>query len=182
MIRRFLTRLRDYDLVADNARGLRRALDTQNRAVEDLHRQLEARDAQIERVRDEYAALEKRHADVEAASVDAERVALFKRLQPIATQLPTLRAALDEGADVSGRDVVDLLSPLEEALRDLGFVHIGEAGKQVAYDPKRHKAVGRGADSLESGDLVRVRYVGYLYGGKVVCKAEVTPVKQEAGP
>jgi molecular chaperone GrpE (heat shock protein) len=179
-LRNVFHKLRDYDLLEDNARGLRRALETQERVGEDLRAQLEERDTRIEKLRGEYAALQERQAQRGEESAHAERLALFKRLRPIATQLPTLRAAINDGADITAHDVIDLLSPLDQTLHDLGFEVIGEAGAQVSYDPQRHKAVGREAHSVAPGDTVRVRYVGYLYDDKVVCKAEVTQVRQQA--
>lgn len=171
-------KLRNYDLLVDNLHGLRRALGTQRRAADELAAQLEQRSAQISELRKEYAALEARQNHMGASSVRDERLALFKRLQPVATQLPTLRAALADGANLSPRDVLDLLTPLDEMLRDLGFEQIGEAGTEVPYDPRKHRAVGRGARSIAPEAPVRVRYVGYVYDGEIVCKAEVTLAQQ----
>lgn len=173
-------RLQNYDRLVDTVHGLRRALDTQNRALDDLHQQLDDREGQIKKLQNEYVALQQFHSQGEGASLVADRLDVFKRLQSIAVQLPTLRAAVDDGAGLAARDVLDLLAPFDEMLRDFGFERIGQAGAQAPYDPTRHRPVGRGARSVESGDMVRIRYVGYLYEGQVVCKAEVTGVVQPA--
>ena len=172
-------RLAHYDRLVDSVRGLRRVIETQKRAIEDLHRQLEARDASIEKLRAEYAALQARRGESRSDIIRAERLAVFRRMQEVVTQLPTLRAAVEEGADLSARDVLGLLAPLEQVWRDLGFEVIGEAGQIVPYDPKLHRPVGREARSVNPDDAVRVRYVGYTYNGEIVCKAEVTRVEQE---
>ncbi len=165
---------RNYDALAETASGLRRALATKDRALDDAQHQIDARDAQIAKLRQEYAALDARLARSGVDLAEAERLALFRRLQPVVTQLPTLRAALDGGADLAARDVLDLLAPLDEMLADLGFERIGDAGVQTRFDPRRHQPVGQGARAIAPDDMVRVRYVGYIYHGDIVCKAQVT--------
>jgi hypothetical protein len=171
-------KLANYDLLAENVVGLRRALETQQRQAEDLQNELERRDGQIVQLREEYGALQARQVASGSATTRDERLGLFRRLQVIATQLPTMRAALENGADLRAQDVLEMLRPLDQMLLDLGFERIGDAGTEVAFNPTRHKPVGRGAASIIVDDKVRIRYVGYLYQGDVVCKAEVTLVDQ----
>lgn len=169
---------RNFDGLAENVIGLRRAIDTQVRQSDELLRQLDERDAEIERLRQEYAMLEAKQSTSETASTRDTHLDVFRRIQGIATHLPTMQVAVSEGADVRAQDVLALLRPLDQLLADLGFEMIGSAGQETSYDPTRHRAVGTGAQSVSPQDKVRVRFVGYLYGGEVVCKAEVTPVKQ----
>jgi TolA-binding protein len=171
-------KVKNYDRLVETVQGLRRALETQKRALDDLHQQLDDKEAQIKILQNEYTALQQSQSQSEGASQAADRLDVFKRLQSIAVQLPTLRAAIAEGGDLTARDVLDLLAPFDEMLRDFGFERIGEAGAQVPFDSTRHRPVGRGARSISSTDVVRVRYVGYLYRGEVVCKAEVAPIAQ----
>jgi len=168
-----------YDLLAENAVGLRRALETQKRQVEELQRQLDESEQEIQRLRAEYVSLETRQSLAGSVSVRDERLAMFRNLQAMLTQLPTMQVAIEEGADIRAQDVLDLLRPLDQLLVDLGFERIGEAGKEVAFDPTRHKAVGRGAQSVIPADQVRIRFVGYIFDGEVACKAEVTLVERK---
>lgn len=168
-----------YDQLAENAIGLRRALETQQRQAEELQRQLEESDEEIRRVRTEYASLETRQSLAGSVSVRDERLTIFHSLQTMLTQLPTMRAAIEEGADIRAQDVLEMLRPLDQLLVDLGFDRIGEAGKEVAFDPTRHKPVGREAQSVAPEDQVRVRYVGYTFDGEIACKAEVTLVERK---
>ena len=172
-----IARLRHYDLLVENVRGLKHALNTHKRTAEDLRKQLKSRDEQIKELRKEYAALEKRKAGEGVASTQSEQMRMFKQLQPVITQLPTVRAALDNGSDISARDVVDLLAPLDELLADSGFEMIGAAGDETSFDPTLHKAVGKGARSVETDEAVRVRYVGYRYQGDIMAKAQVTRIE-----
>jgi hypothetical protein len=171
--------LRYDQLVAKYAR-LRRAHDRQQRAVRDLGDHLQRRDEKIKRLRDEYSALQARQTESKEAIIRSERLAMFKRLQVLLTQLPSLRAAEAQGTQLSGRDVLSVLYPLDEMLRDVGFEVIGGAvGAEVPYNPLHHNPVGRGARSVAPEDLVRVRYVGYVYDGEIVSKAEVTLVSHK---
>lgn len=176
-----ITRLKaqNYDLLAENVLGLRRALETQQRQVEELQRQLDDRDQQNLGLRAEYAALENRRSTEGSVSVRDERLMIFHSLQGILTQIPTMRVAIEEGADLRAQDLFDVLRPLDQLFRDLGFEQIGEAGKEIRFDPTRHKPVGRGAQSIGPDDCVRVRYVGYLFEGEIACKAEVTLVDKK---
>jgi molecular chaperone GrpE (heat shock protein) len=168
-----------YDEAVERVQSLRRALQTQQQNNDDVRRRLKESEAEIARLRAEYQQREAAHARQTDEGQRDAYLAFFQRLQPVLTQLPTLQHAVDEGGDLSARDVLDCLSPLHPALRELGFAPIGEAGGEVGYDPLRHRPVGRGAASVAADDPVRVRYVGYLYGDAVVCKAEVVPIRPE---
>jgi molecular chaperone GrpE (heat shock protein) len=169
-----------YDRLAAKYAELLRVYGRQKQAVRDLTEQLQRRDEKIKRMRDEYAGLKARQVGSKEDIVRDERLAMFKRLQALVTQLPSLRAAGEQGTPPSGQDVLNMLYPLDEMLRDVGFEVIGgEVGEELPYDPLRHKPVGRGARSVTPGDVVRVRFVGYAYQGEIVSKAEVTLVSQQ---
>ncbi|NDJ54674.1 MAG: nucleotide exchange factor GrpE [Chloroflexi bacterium] len=167
-----------FDSLLERARGLQRALETYERVQADLHRQLEERDQQVEKLREEYNGLRNRNQANSASSTKSERLIFFDKLKTVMTQLPTMHKAVENGADLSARDVLALLAPLQDAFGELGFSAIGEAGGETEFDPTRHKAVGRKAAEVGTGDPVRVRYVGYLYSDEVVTKAEVTPIER----
>jgi molecular chaperone GrpE (heat shock protein) len=176
----FRTKSLRYDQLAARYAGLLRAQERQKRVARDLYDQLQRRDEKIKRLRDEYTALQARQIESREDIVRDERLAMFRRLQVLVTQIPSLRAAQDQGAQLSGSEVLSMLYPLEEMLRDVGFEAIGgEVGAEVPYDPLCHKPVGRGARSVTPEDIVRVRYVGYAYDGAVVSKAEVTLVSHK---
>jgi molecular chaperone GrpE (heat shock protein) len=174
------TKAMHYDRLAAKYAELLRAYDRQGRAMRDLTDQLQRRDEKIKRMREEYAGLQARQVGSKEDIVRDERLAMFKRLQALVTQLPSLRATGEQGRPPSGQDVLNMLHPLDEMLRDVGFEVIGGAvGEELPYDPLHHKPVGRGARSVAPGDVVRVRFVGYAYQGEVVSKAEVTLVSQK---
>lgn len=177
-LRREVMRLRAarYQQAIESVEGLRRANATLRRAQESLAGQLDERDALIDRLRGEYGALEDRSLRESQILGREQREHLFEQLRPLLVQMPTLVAALEQGADVPAQSVLALLAPLEELVDDLGLERIGQASEVIGYDPTRHQPAGMGGESLSPGDQVRVRYVGYLLDGDVVCKAEVTAI------
>lgn len=182
-LRREVTRwrARSYEDCVETVQGLRRAMETQRRVQGDLRQQLAVRDVQAANLRAEYAALQNHLASAESATAKTERLALFRQLQPVLVQLPTMRAAVESGADLTARDVLELLAPLDQLVEDLGLACIGEAGQETTYDPRLHRAVGRGAGSTQPGDRVGVRYVGFGLDGEVIAKAEVTRLAPGGG-
>jgi len=172
-------KLLHYDLLEESNRALQLALDTKGLEIRDMRSQLVHRDMRIEQLKTEYATLREQQSKAENRGVETERLTWFKKLQAVATQLPTVKAALEAGAPLSAHDMLGLISPMEEALHDQGFEPIGQAGGFTIFDPTRHHAVGRGARNLSASDVVRIRYVGYLFQGKVMSKAEVTRAESE---
>ncbi len=170
-------KLKQYDALVENLKGLQNALDTQQRALDEAHRQLDANREQVEKLHAEYARLEQRAAQMAESSGVATLQDMFRRLQPAAVQLPTIRTFVADGADISARDVLAVIAPLEQMLRDLGFEPIGEANGKLPFDPRLHQVTGPQAPPVE-GESVQVRYVGYRYKGQVLCKAQVTRLEQ----
>lgn len=94
--------------------------------------------------------------------------AFYRAIEPLLLQVPTVRAAAARNPDLPATVVLDLLSPLEEFLRESNFIPIGQPGEQTAYDPQLHQGSG-----LKAGEPVRVRTVGYLYEGRLLTRARV---------
>lgn len=173
---RFITtaereKLKSYDLLESNISGLRNALETQQRALDDAHQRLTANEEKARKLQQEYAQLQGKATQAASNDNEALLIDLFRRLQPVAVQLPTVRASIGGGAQVSGRDVLGLVAPIEAMLRDLGFETIGEVNQNVSFDPRLHQSTGQ--QSPSHGETVRVRYVGYRFKDQILCRAEV---------
>lgn len=171
-------KLAEYDALKANVDGMRQALDTQQRALDDTHRQVDSQREQLRKLQEEYKRLDSGRSQHVTGERDSTLLDLFKRLQGAAVQLPTIRAAVAGGAQLGAADVLGVVSPLETALRDLGFEPIGAANQTVEFDPTIHHAAGQQGAPPENGEQVRVRYVGYRYKDQIVCKAEVTRLEQ----
>ncbi len=164
-------KLQAYDRMQSALHESQAAAHSLERSVWRLNRQIEAQEAQI-------AELESRRPQV-SASVRETQLAIFRSLRPIVTELPSLRAAIKEGKSISAEDVLVVLSPLDEAVEEIGFKPFGLPEDTLPFDPERHRAVGKGARSVGPGDTVRVRHSGYTYNGEVIYKAHVTRIGNE---
>jgi molecular chaperone GrpE (heat shock protein) len=171
-------RLKDYDALGSNVAGLQQALATQQRALDEAHRQLDSRREEAKRLQTDYLALVQRLEQTATAGSESTMLDVYSRLQSVIVQLPTLRSSVAEGAPVSAADVLGVVAPLEEMFRDFGFEMIGEANQELAFDPRYHHLAGD-QTAPHAGERVRVTYVGYRFEGRVLCRAEVTRVEQK---
>jgi molecular chaperone GrpE (heat shock protein) len=176
---RFITsaereRLARFDLLESNLSGTRHALETQQRALDDANNQIDTLKEQITKLQQEYAQQAGRQSSAASHGTDAIYIDIFRRLQSIAVQLPTIRASAASGAQIGASDVLGVVAPLETMLRDLGFEPIGEANQVVSFDPRLHQLTGPSGSDIAEGDEVKVRFVGYRFRDQIVCRAEVT--------
>lgn len=163
---------KDYDRLAENLSGLREALETIKRSSEDMSLQLSARDNTILRLQTEYQQLREDIAAQKAADKDAILLDLFSRVRLTLVQAPSLRLAVRSGKAVTAQDILDVYALVEQVFTEVGFEKIGDAGDIVEFDPQLYAIAGPAAQSISPGDKVRIRYVGYRYNGRIVCKAE----------
>jgi molecular chaperone GrpE (heat shock protein) len=67
--------------------------------------------------------------------------------------------------------LVKLVYPLENLLKQWQIEPISFVGAEIPFDPQLHQLLEGNADS---GDLVKVRYVGYRQGEKLLYRAKVS--------
>lgn len=133
----------------------------------------EAHTVQVEQLRSAYGRLELEARDGAARAVDDQKLALYKHLEPLLTQLPIVRHAVAAGRPVEVTDLLDLLGPLDEALTALGFARIGEVGAVADFDPARHQWTS-GA-TPEPGTTVTVKHPGWALEERILRRARVGP-------
>ncbi|MCZ7542910.1 MAG: hypothetical protein M5R40_04950 [Anaerolineae bacterium] len=169
---------------------LRREMAHRRRVVTDLTGRIVTLEEAVVRAEAEAGALkslaEQRRAELsEALAREAEQLALFERLSGLLAQLATLERAVAEGGGaVAAGDVLALLSPLRQAMADMGFTAIGEPGAEVAFDPHLHQEAqsdNLARRALEAGQPVRVQFVGYRRGDHILRRAEVSAILVEDG-
>lgn len=88
-------------------------------------------------------------------------------------QWPTALSAIAQNPDLPAQRVIKLLNPLEKLLEAWEVAKIGQVGEETAYDPRQHQLLSGNA---EPGERVRVRYVGYQHGEKLLYRAQVEPI------
>lgn len=161
------------DRIADLERanvGLGAAADAQERVTAQKESALTDAEARIAELRGEAERVRVYYeAQMDDIRAD-ERAAQFEKLLPLLVQLPSLERAISEGVEIGAADVLKLLAPLDQMVKDMGYVKIGEPGEEVAFDPRLHSARG---DAPPPGRIARVRTVGFRREDEVIRRAQV---------
>lgn len=151
-----------------------------DRELSQLRLDVQARDEQIKKLREEYARREgASQGAVEAAGREAV-AKLLRAVAPILSQLMTLRHMAEGGREVRAADALKLGAKLEQALKEHGLERIGEVGEESPFDPGLHQRMSGG--DVRDGDRVRVRFVGYRIAGETPVKALVSRLGEEPAP
>lgn len=95
----------------------------------------------------------------------------FQDLQSLLTNYPSLRSMIEAQPNLPAKNLVSLLTPLDNLLENWGYEAIGKAWEQVSFNPQLHQA---DSDEIAEGDLVYIRFVGYRHGDNIICPAKVS--------
>jgi len=94
-------------------------------------------------------------------------------LESLLLQLPTAIHAAQQNPQVSAIKLLPLLRPIDGLLHHWGIEAIAIVGSEVPYDPQLHQLMD---GTTDIGQPVRVRYIGYRQGEKLLYRAKVSPV------
>ncbi|MER3494246.1 MAG: nucleotide exchange factor GrpE [Mastigocladus sp. ERB_26_2] len=95
-------------------------------------------------------------------------------LESLLLQFPTAAHKARENPQLSAVNIVPLVhKPLERLLQQWGIEAIASVGAEIPYDPLLHQLMDGIA---QPGDIVRVRYIGYRQGDKLLYRAKVSPL------
>jgi molecular chaperone GrpE (heat shock protein) len=98
----------------------------------------------------------------------------LRSLESWLIQFPTLIDAVQKNPQLPAKNFLPFMRPLEQLLQDWGVEAIASVGAEIPYDPQIHQLLeGR----AELGDRVRVRYIGYHQGEKLLYRAKVSRVE-----
>lgn len=96
----------------------------------------------------------------------------LQALESLLLQLPTAMYAAQQNPQAPAIKLLPLLRPIDSLLRQWGIEPIASVGDEIAYDPQQHQLMD---GSAVAGDRVRVRYVGYRQGDRLLYRAKVSP-------
>jgi transcriptional regulator with XRE-family HTH domain len=88
-------------------------------------------------------------------------------------QFPTAAYAAQQNPQAPAVRLLPLMRPIEQLLKAWGIEPIAAVGAELAFDPQHHQLMD---GTAQPGDPVRVRYVGYRQGSKLLYRAKVSPV------
>jgi DNA-binding Xre family transcriptional regulator len=93
-------------------------------------------------------------------------------LESLLLQWPTAAQRARENPQLAAVKIVPLVQkPLEKLLQAWGIEAIAPVGSEVSYNPQLHQLI---EGTAQPGDLVKVRYIGYLQGDKLLYRAKVS--------
>ena len=94
-------------------------------------------------------------------------------LESLLLQLPTAAYAAQQNPQAPAVKLLPLLRPIDQLLQHWGMTAIATVGTEIPYDPQHHQLMD---GTAAPGDRVRVRYVGYRQGDRILYRAKVSPV------
>ncbi|WP_310484412.1 molecular chaperone GrpE [Chamaesiphon sp. VAR_48_metabat_403] len=95
----------------------------------------------------------------------------FEQIQTLLTQYPSVRKMVESQPDLPARNIVALLTSLENLVKFWECQSIGKPWEMVLYDPQIHQG---DAGDIQIGESVYVRFVGYQKGDRILIPAKVS--------
>ncbi len=86
-------------------------------------------------------------------------------------QWPTAAHKAQENSQLSAAKLLPLLRPVEQLLQQWGVEAIATVGAELPYDPQLHQML---EGTAQPGDSIKVRYVGYRQGDRLLYRAKVS--------
>ena len=88
-------------------------------------------------------------------------------------QWPTAATAVRQNPQLPAERLLSLVEPVEQLLSQWDVTAIATVGEEIPYDPQYHQLM---KGIAQPGETVKVRYVGYRQGDRLLYKAKVSPV------
>lgn len=96
---------------------------------------------------------------------------VFAQLQTLLTNYPSARQMVQANPDLPAKNLVALLTPLDTLLQQWQYDAIGQPWQLVSFDPHLHQPDD---PTLQPGEAVYIRFVGYRQGDRILCPAKVS--------
>ncbi len=121
----------------------------------------------------EYQRLEKQLQQQRQVLWQEFQQATLQTLESLLLQWPTAAHAAQNNPQAPALRLLPLLRPLEQLLQQWEIESIGPVGLEAPYNPQEHQLM---EGTTQPGNPVKVRYVGYRQGEKLLYRAKVSPV------
>jgi hypothetical protein len=119
---------------------------------------------QCQRLRDE---LKTQATQVQADAIEGS----FAQIQTLLTQYPSVRRMVEIQPDLPARNIIALLTSLENLVRFWDCQSIGQPWEMVPYNPQLHQG---DMDDIQIDEAVYVRFVGYQKSDRILIPAKVS--------
>lgn len=121
----------------------------------------------------EYQKLQQEMAQQQEILTTEFQQATLETIESWLLQWPTAATAVRQNPQLPAARLLSLVEPIEQLLKQWQVEAIATVGDELAYDPQYHQLM---KGTAQPGELVKVRYVGYKQGDKLLYKAKVSPV------
>ena len=129
-------------------------------------------EAKLTAIKQEYDRLQQDFEHQKIALEQEFQQSSFSILESLLLQLPTAAAVATDNPEFSAAKLLPLLGPLNDLLDSWGIEAIGTVGAIIEFNPQLHELID---GEVEAGTSVKVRYVGYQKGDKLLYRAKVSP-------
>ena len=123
--------------------------------------------------RQEYQKLQQEMTQLQQTLLVEFQQASLETIESWLLQWPTAATAVRQNPQLPASKLLSLVEPVEQLVKHWNVSTIATVGEELAYDPQNHQLMKGVA---QAGELVKVRYVGYKQGDKLLHKAKVSPV------
>ena len=127
-------------------------------------------DKTIDTLKQEYQRLQNQLAQQRQTLLQEFQLSSLQVLESCLLQLPTLAFKVQQNPEISATKLLPLMRPLEQLLQQWGIEQIAPVGSKLPYNEQLHQLLKGNA---QPGDLVIVRYTGYIQGDKLLYRAKV---------
>ncbi|TVQ42282.1 MAG: nucleotide exchange factor GrpE [Gloeocapsa sp. DLM2.Bin57] len=124
----------------------------------------------IEALKRDYQLLEKQQDNLQQEFQQS----VLNIIESWLLQWPTVVAIVKENPKFPANNLIPLVKPLENLLTAWGIEAIGKVGEELPYDPQLHQLM---EGIIPPEGIVKVRYLGYRQGEKLLYKAKVSIVE-----
>ena len=130
-------------------------------------------DSALKACRQEYQKLEQSMTQLEARLKAEFQQESLAAIESWLLQWPTAATAVRQNPQLPASRLLSLVEPVERLIEQWDVSTIATVGDELIYDPQNHQLI---KGTVQPGGLVKVRYVGYKKGNKLLHKAKVSPV------
>ncbi len=128
-------------------------------------------DKTIDTLKQEYQRLQNQLSQQRQTLLQEFQLSSLQVLESCILQLPTFAFKVQQNPEISATKLLPLMMrPLEQLLQQWGIEQIAPVGSKLPYNEQLHQLLQGNA---QPGDLVTVRYTGYVQGDKLLYRAKV---------
>ncbi|ACK69444.1 transcriptional regulator, XRE family [Gloeothece citriformis PCC 7424] len=158
--------------MGENTEELQALKQDYQRLQQQMEQQRESLTQEFQRLQQEMAQQK------ETLKEDFQQTSL-QTLESWLVQWPTAAVSAQKNPKLPALKLLPLLKPMAMLLKQWGVEAIASVGELVPYDPHYHQLI---QGEAQPGERVRVRYVGYRQGDKLLYRAKVSPIEPQPSP